>query len=177
MARKVTARKSPSAPPPSGADDVAVMHPDVTLTIAGREITVREYGFVDGLRVRAQTRPFLLALEQLFGAGEGLADDVLAVVGEHYDLMRGAIAQSAGVDVAWIESLGDTDADRLLMAWWTVCGPFFLRQLIRRSGERTRRIELIAGPTSISTSPPPASATPTGSAATPSDSSGSSTRA
>ncbi len=142
MARKVTSTpKAKSAPPPSGADDLAIMHPDITLTLAGRKITVREYGFVDGLRLRAQTRPFLLALEQLFGASEGLTDDVLAVVGEHYDLVRGAIAQSANVKVAWIESLGDADADQLLMTWWTVCGPFFLRQLIRRSGEIIGQID------------------------------------
>lgn len=177
MARKVSPKKTPPARPDTGRDDLSVMHPDVTLPIGDRNITVREYGLVEGLRVRAQTRAFTAALEQSLATGEGLTDDVLDLVGEHYDEMRLAIAASTGVEITWIESLGDADADLLLLTWWGVCGPFFLRQILRRFRDRAQRKALLGGPTSTSILPTPTSAHPTSSAATPSDSSDSSTGA
>lgn len=176
MARKVTPKK-PAARPDEGRDDLSIAHPDQDVTIAGRAITVHEYDNPTGLRVRAQTRPFLLSLEKLFQDGEGLTDDVLAVVGEHVDIMLPVIALSARVELAWVESLGDADSDTLLVTWWEVCGPFFLRQLLRRARERLQRQQLFAGQTSTSSSPPPGSAPPSSSADTPSDNSASTTPA
>lgn len=173
MARKVT-RTLPTQPD-DGRDDVAIMYPDRTLTVAGREITLREYGFVDGLLLRARTASFVAALETVFRTGEGLIDDCLAVVGEHYDVMCDAIAQSAGVDVAWVKGLRGDDAEALQVTWWEVCGPFFLHQILRRRDERERREKLLAGRASSSSSPAPVSAPPSSSADTPPASSDSST--
>lgn len=169
MARKVTLKKTTR--PDDGLDDVAVMHPEITRTIAGRTITLREYGFIDGLRLRARTQPFVLALEQLFRTSDGLTDDVMAVVGEHYDLVREAIAQSAGVELDWIEALRGDDAEMLLITWWEVCGPFFVHQILRRLNERARRLQRLAGASSSPSSPTLDSAIPSDSGATPPDSS------
>ncbi|MGS1014116.1 DUF6631 family protein [Rhodanobacter sp. UC4450_H17] len=176
MARKVTTKK-PVKRPDTGRDDLSISHPDRDIAIAGRAITVHEYDHPRGLQVRAQTRPFLLALEKLFQDSEGLTDDVLAVVGEYREIMNPVIALSAQVELAWVEALGDADSDALLVTWWEVCGPFFLRQLLRRARERMRRQELFAGQTSTSNSPMPVSAPPSSSADTPSASSASSTAA
>jgi len=176
MARKVNPKK-PAARPDTGRDDLSISHPDRDITIAGRTITVHEYDHPTGLRVRAQTRPFLLALERLFQDCEGLTDDVLAVVGEHAAIMNPVIALSARVELAWIEALGDADSDELLVTWWEVCGPFFLRQLLRRARERLRRQELFVGQTSTSSSPPPGLVPPSSSADIPSDNSASTTPA
>jgi hypothetical protein len=173
MARKVTLKKP--ARPDEGRDDLAIIHPEITRTIAGRAITLREYGFVDGLRLRAHTQPFVLALEALFQTTDGLTDDVMAVVGEHYDLVRAAIAQSAGVEVEWIEGLRGDDAELLLITWWEVCGPFFVRQLLRRLNERARRLQRLGGAASSQSSPALDSAPPASSDATPPDSCDSST--
>lgn len=178
MARKVDRnKKSPSAPPARGADDLAVMMPNLPITVAGRALVVREYGFDDGLRVRALMAPLTRDLGQMFTSGEeALVEDIMDLLGAHVDRVRQAIAISTGTDVAWVAALGDTDADLLLNAWWGVCGLFFVRQVMRRSAERAQR-KALAGATSSPSSPPPASADRSNSAATPSDSSSSSTTA
>lgn len=170
---KKSANSKPSAPD-KGADDLSVMYPDVTVTIAGREITVREYRFEEGLRIRALMRPFTADLDRLFTDGEALVEDVADLTGEHIDLVRQAIAQSAGVEPEWIAGLNDADGDLLLNVWWGVCGSFFIRQVVRRAAERARRAAF-AGATLSTSSPAPTTAAPTSSAGnTPNASSGSS---
>lgn len=184
MARKhnpnqPTPRKDAPAP---GADDLAIIHPDVTETIAGRRVTLREYGFVEGLRVRAAMRPFTADLGTVFAdGGEALVEDVLDLLGAHADLVQCAIAQSIAVpgepasedDLAWVQSLGDADGDLLVNLWWGVCGLFFVRQIMRRTAERARRATFV-GATSTAPSPAPDSARPTSSGGTPRDNSSSS---
>lgn len=172
MARKVT--KKQASRPEEGRDDLATMHPELTLTIADREITIREYSMVEGMRLRVQIKPFTEALGKLFERGEFLVEDVMDLVAEHFDLARIAIARSAGVDVEWIATLDDADGDLLLNAWWGVCGPFFVRPILRRLTERMRRAAA-AGQTSTSTSAVPGSERPSNSGDTPSASSISST--
>jgi hypothetical protein len=176
MARKVE-RNPPASRPQEGRDDVLVMHPDITLTIAGRAITVREYGFVAGLKVRQYMKPFTDGLVESYQRGEALFDDVLLLVAEHWDIVERAVAESASLDVEWMQSLGNADGELLTQAWWKVCGPFFIRPIVRRVVERLQVAQRgrAAGPTSTSTSSAPALATPNASADTPSGSSDSST--
>lgn len=174
MARKLN--KKTIARPEEGRDDLAVLHPELEITVAGRDLVVREYGLVDGLRLRAQLRPFTAALQAQFERGGALVEDVMDLIAEHWDSLRGAVAQSAGVEAEWIDGLGDADGDLLLNAWWGVCGPFFVRQILRRAAEQARR-QALAGPTSTSSSSMPDTAPLANSAATPSGSSDSSTNA
>lgn len=183
MARKLDQPEAaPAAPasapaaPADGADDLAVLYPDATLTLAGRAITVREYGFIAGLQLRAQMAPFIRDLEATFAAGDGYTDDVLAVVGQHAELVRAAIAQSAGVEPEWIDTLHGADAEVLQLTWWAVCGPFFVRQLLRRAQEKAQRRQLLSGGDAYSpSSSTAASAASPSSDAAPSGSSGSTT--
>lgn len=175
MARKVE-RKDTVSRPEEGRDDVSVMHPDINLTIADREITVREYGFVEGLSVRRYMKPFTDALEQSFGRGEAMLDDIIDLVAEHWEIVQRAIAASAQVETAWIAGLDDRSGDLLMQAWWNACGPFFIRRIVRKAVERIEAARLTrpAGPTSTSSSSVPASAIPSASVGTPSDRSASS---
>lgn len=177
--------KTASAPAPAGADDLQVMHPNVDTVIAGRRLTLREYGHVEGLRVRAYMRPFTADLDRLSESGsEILTEDVIDLVAVHTDLVHLAVAQSmapidelaSDEDVAWIRQLGDRDGDALLLAWWGATGLFFLRQVMRRAGERNRR-KVLAGATSMASSPKPGTETPIASGDTPSGKSDSSTNA
>lgn len=175
MARKLTKRQA--SRPEEGRDDLAILHPEATITVAGREITVREYGMIAGLQLRAQLKPFMADLGALFdGGGECLVEDIIDVIAMHLPLVQLAIGASAGVEPEWLDSLGDTDGDLLINTWWGVCGPFFVRPILRRKLEQLRR-RASAGATSMPSSSPPASAHPTSSAAIPSDSSSSSTDA
>lgn len=183
MARKVDRNKALKAPPPGGADDLPILMPNVPLAIAGRKIVVREYGFSEGLRVRALMAPFTADLDREFASGrEALVEDIMDLLGKHLERVQQAIAQSiapageaAGPeDVAWVAGLGDRDGDLLINAWWGVNGLFFVRQVLRRNAERAKRAAL-AGATSLSNSASPSERDPSSSSATPSASSDSST--
>lgn len=151
---KKATKPKPTAPD-KGADDLSVLHPDVTLTIAEREVTVREYRFEEGLRIRALMRPFTADLDRMFSeGGEVLTEDVADLMGQHVDLVRQAIARSAGVEPEWVAALNDVDGDLLANVWWGVCGPFFVRQVVRRAAERARRMAFAGATSSISSSTP-----------------------
>ncbi|WKE65074.1 hypothetical protein PVT67_15635 [Gallaecimonas kandeliae] len=117
-------------PKEEGLQDLETLFPDAEIAIAGRDITVREYSFVQGLRLRASIQPLLAGLAKLTAKPENTPiDAILDLMAEHHDQVLDLIAASAGVERAWIEQLGDADGQALAFTWWRVCGPFFVRQL------------------------------------------------
>lgn len=173
MARKIdpaAPRATAQAKPDQGADDLAIIHPDRTLTIAGREVTLREYRFTEGLFVRARCKQLLADLHAQIKTGEMLTEDVLDVLATHSDLVLSLITESAGVEREWLEGLSLTDGDQMMMTWWAVCGPFFVRPIARRLGQELLLKTASVGLTSSPASPQPASVDPSSSTATPSGS-------
>lgn len=190
MAKKLPAkgaasRKRAAAPAKAGADDLATMHPDVTLTIGDRTITFREYGHIEGLQLRPHMVAFAHDLDALVrGAkSELLFQDIFDVAGLHVPAVQLAMAQSMAepgkpasqADMDWLASLDGPIGEEVMEAWWIACGPFFLRQVTKRMKERMERKKQSAGQTSTSPSPRPATAHPPSSGDTPSASSSSST--
>ena len=57
MATKLPA--APASDATATADDLAILHPDRTLTLGGRAITLREYGFFEGLDVADRAAAFI----------------------------------------------------------------------------------------------------------------------
>lgn len=154
--------KTPSAPADAGADDLMVLEPNAALPIGKRKVVVREYGFIEGLRVRSFMRPFSADLVAMFESGSDvLTEDVMDLIAEHLVLVRQAMAQSISApdkdycqeDIDWINSLTDADGDLLANTWWGVNGLFFVRQAVRRAAEKARR-KIVAGATSTQPSPP-----------------------
>ncbi|MFC5525212.1 DUF6631 family protein [Rhodanobacter ginsengisoli] len=184
MARKVTPKKT--ARPDEGRNDVAVMHPELSLPIDGRVVVVHEYGFTQGLRVRARAKALVSDLQASIEVGEALTEDMMDVLATHGELLKDlmaeslvrlppeadaeAIASALAIERAWVGQLGDADGNLLLSAWWGVCGPFFVRQVARRISQTIQLRGPRAGPTSTSPSPPPDTEPPPSSAGTPSDS-------
>ena len=153
------AEKLPPTPPEPGAEDLAILHPERTLEIAGREITVREYGFVAGLRLRPLMQPLLDDLRSLVVAGAS-ADmgAIMALLGTHWQATLALAAEAAEVETDWVESLDAEQGELLLTVWWSVCGPFLWRNVIGRIAADRIAAELArarAGQTSTSPSSPP----------------------
>lgn len=185
MARKVTLKK-PATAPDTGRDDLAVMHPEISLPIAGRVVVVHEYGFTQGLRVRARAKALVADLQASIELGEALTEDMMDVLATHAELLKDlmaeslvrlppeadaeAIASALAIERAWVGQLGDADGNLLLAAWWGVCGPFFVRQVARRISQTIQLRGPRAGPTSTPPSPPPDTEPPPSSAGTPSGS-------
>lgn len=152
--------------------DLAILYPDVTLEIAGRTLTVREYRFIDGLRVRAKGKPLADDLQGMIDGGavaDATVEDYLDMLARHDVLVRQLIVDSIeGVDADWIEALDEDDGRMLMVTWWGVCGRFFVRNAIRKAAERA--LAAVArqqvGSTSSPRSQPVAMAPATNSSAT-----------
>jgi len=163
------AEKLPPAPPEPGAEDLAILHPERTLTIAGREITIREYGFIAGLRLRPLMQPILDDLRSLVvtGANADLGA-IMALLGTHWQATLALAAEAAEVEPEWVEGLDAEQGELLLTVWWSVCGPFFWRNVIGRVAADRIAAELArarAGRTSTSPSSAPDAAPSSASAA------------
>ena len=128
----------------AGADDLEVLHPERLLTIAGREVTVREYGFVEGLRLLRLAEPIIAGLQGDIARGTPTFDSVMGVIAEHADVAVQLMAIACDVDAEWIESLSQDEGQLLLMTWWGVNGPFYMRTASVRAGVAAR-----AGATSM----------------------------
>ena len=170
------AATAPQAEPDDGAADLSVMLPDLTFTLDGREVTVREYRFVGGLEARAKGKPLIDALAEMMrsrAALDATVEDYMDLLVLHRDLVRELMAMSiVGADADWIGSLDGPDGETLLLNWWGVCGRFFVRIAMRKVLAETQRDlakmakTASAGRTSSASSPPPTTASPPSSNAT-----------
>lgn len=126
-----------TAPEPAaaeGADDLNVLHPNLEATLNGRQVVVREYGFIEGLQLQAELQPFLDGLYELTNAGTPPAlYEIVSLIGRHTELVVRAMAMSANVDPDELKHLKDhKEGHALLMKWWTANGPFFWRCVLDR---------------------------------------------
>lgn len=155
--------------------DLEVLHPEQKLTLGGQMVTVREYGFVESLRIRPLMKPFLNDLHELASTGSDMPlDEVFDLIAKHQDSCLELAAIAADVDQAFVESLSSPEGENLLLAWWGANGPFFSRQLQMRLynqkvRSRTRQNGASDGQISTESSSQP-DMTQTDSEATPSDS-------
>ena len=115
-------------------DDLDILHPDRPLKIAGRDITVREYGFVEGQRLAPLLQPFQADLYTLITQGSTPPgyEQVAAVITKHQERVLQLVAASASVEQEWIESLSDLEGELLYVTWWVVNAGFFIRHALRQ---------------------------------------------
>ncbi|MBH1476314.1 DUF6631 family protein [Stenotrophomonas forensis] len=138
MAKKVE-RKQKEAPTEGASasqpDELSILHPERTFTLAGREVTMREYGHIEGLRLLAWAKPFADDLYAQIARGSHAPSvaSMAALLSTHADLVRDMVAQAASVESAWVEGLGDVEGDLLVMSWWEVNAGFFIRRLLARA--------------------------------------------
>lgn len=155
-------------------DDADVLFPEHELTIRGEAITVREFTFIEGVRVRRRLEPLL----DVFEAGAESDETSLDVLGElfdeHEDLMVDLVAQACDRDADWVRTLSDADGQALNWAFWAVNKGFFLRRVAMRSAARQaradREAEALDGAKSSAASSPTGTTGTDSDDATPSDS-------
>lgn len=120
-------------PKQASADDLDILHPERTETIAGIVVTMREFTFVEGLRVNALGKPFIDDLYRAFSQGDPDYETVLALVGVHYEAVLVMVAMAADVDPAWVRALPPEDGELILALWWGANAGFFGRAIVRRA--------------------------------------------
>ncbi|GGK08560.1 DUF6631 family protein [Luteimonas terricola] len=155
-ARAAAAAKDPAAPAPD--TDLQIMDPDSQVIIDGQVITVREYRFFEGARVRLMAKPFFDALYALFsdaGAAPSF-DEIVELIGQHEDDVAAMVAAATGLPPARVKALDDADGEALLLTWWMVNAGFFTRRVLRRAAHaRLQAASQPDGPASSTTSSPP----------------------
>lgn len=140
MARKIAPAADAGAAPrqqraASRAErELEILHPEREIAVGGRRLTVREYGFVEGLKLRETAAPFLEALYRLAQAAGSVPTfaEVEAMLVAHDDTVLDLIARAADVDRAFIDALSDEEGYLLMQTWWLVNAGFFIRRVINR---------------------------------------------
>lgn len=169
MARKVSqAKPSAAKKKTSAAELVSALQPDASPTIAGRKLTIREYGYFEGARVAHQARDFIA---DMTAACKGRALSYAAVrrlIGVHEDVAVAIAAQSADVEPEWVRALSRADADAFFSTWFAVNAGFFVQEVVVEIREAAVLASMGSSRTaSSSASQVPASGTSTASAASP----------
>lgn len=132
MARKINKPVMAQAAP-AADDDLAVLHPERQLVLAGKPVTVREYGHIEWLRLQAAAGPLVAALAAILDAGqEPNYEQALQVMADNADTMAPLVAQAANMSVAAFDALAPDDGELLLMTWWGCNGRFFVRRALNR---------------------------------------------
>ena len=130
MATKIPAAPQAAHDAASAADELAVLHPDRTLPIGGRDVTIREYGFFEGLDVADRAAAFIADLVAASEDGTLRYTQVRRLFGRHRSVVPSIAAQAGDVDVAWLEALAPDDLEIYLATWFAVNAAFFVREAL-----------------------------------------------
>jgi hypothetical protein len=170
MARKVDRKADPSAADSSAAEQLGVLNPTLAITIAGRDIVVREYEFFDGLEVAQQAEAFIADMHRSCKQGGLRYTKVRRLFGVHRDVVTRIAARAAQVEIDWVRGLKGADAETFLSAWFSVNAGFFVHEVgmeLREEQQLAALARSMGGTTSSPASAPPAMATSGPSGGTP----------
>ncbi len=137
MATRIPA--APADEATSTADDLAVLRPDRTLPIGGRHVTIREYGFFEGLDVADRASAFIADLVAASEEGTLRYTQVRRLFGRHRSVVPSIAAQAGDVEVAWLEALAPDDLEIYLATWFAVNAAFFVREALAELRENGLR--------------------------------------
>ncbi len=165
------ATKLPSTPTSeaaTAADELAVLHPDRTLVIGGRSVTIREYGFFEGLDIADRASAFIADLIVASEDGTLRYAQVRRLYGRHRTVIPFIAAQAGDVEVAWLEALLPDELELYLATWFAANAAFFVREVLAEIREaHVLAAGASAGTNSSPGSPPSVSADPASSADAP----------
>ena len=139
MATKLPAAPQATHDAASAGDELAVLHPDRTLLIGGREVTIREYGFFEGLDVADRASHFIADLLAASTDGTLRYTQVRRLYGRHRAVIPSIAAQAADVEVTWLEALAPDDLELYLATWFAVNAAFFVREALAELRETALR--------------------------------------
>jgi hypothetical protein len=169
MARKIEKKPAAAAESDSAAETIEALKPDASTTIAGRAITVREYGYFEGLEVAHRASGFIADLLAAGKGGQLRFAHARRLFGVHEPVVVAIAAQAADVEPDWVRGLKPVDAEAFMATWFAVNAGFFMQEVVNELQEELQ-LHLMASRStgSFSGSPAPVSATSTDSAASPS---------
>ena len=148
---------NPNGDGSAAPSDAAVLFPDVDVTVRDPDtgdnvaLTVREFRFLEGLRLTATVRPLVEALGASVQEGDDVdAAMIAAAMTDHADVWMECIARATGRDARWIGRLSDADGQALSAAMWGVNADFFGRRVVE---DVIRRRQATQSPSPTSSMP------------------------
>lgn len=168
MARKLEPRASAANDDstPDGVESLAELQPNITTTIAGHEVTIREYGFFEGLEVAHHAAPLIADMRDLLEKNDFRYGSVRRLFGVHRAIVIPMVAKSADVDPEWVASLGADDAEILMSAWFGVNAGFFGREAVVDARDKlavAAASQIASSGTAFSPASPPTGSAPSSS--------------
>jgi len=104
-----------------------------TVNIRGETLELREFGWLEGLRLNHLIEPIVAEITEALGErGMDFGAFVSIMAGNHEALLELIDAQ-IGKGETWFSSLSDEEGLRLLMGFWNVNKDFFLRRVTMRA--------------------------------------------
>ncbi|MBT2748580.1 MULTISPECIES: DUF6631 family protein [unclassified Lysobacter] len=140
MARKIK-RPEPQT------DELAILQPNRTLPLGDRNVTVRELGFFESLRLHESVAALVGGLVGLTDDGNIDLDRLHRVCALHPDATVELLSQASDQSVEWVHSLNAAQGDLLLMTFWAVNADFFLQRVLAAL-ETRRAVLATTGPAS-----------------------------
>lgn len=129
------------------ANELAMLHPDLSIRLRDRLLTLREYRGLEGLHLQSTIRPLLADMYALFdkSGAPPSALQVREVFAKHSLSVQWLVAQSftpypetplgleaftenVATNAAFVATLDDLELDALLATWWGATSGFFIRR-------------------------------------------------
>ena len=102
MAKVLPKQQQPDA---QEDNDLEILHPEQEVIIAGVRVVIREYGFVEGLKIRTKAKPFIHGLQEILSGGQPSLEEILDLLAEHLDLALELVADSVDMPLDWVHSV------------------------------------------------------------------------
>lgn len=141
--------------PQDGRDDLAILYPEREAEIAGEKIVMREYGFLEGIRLAPHVQPLVDAIANVMAPGHELGMTMLRqAFAQNEDHVVALMAAACDRDPAWVRGLSDAAGDDLLTLWYAVNSAFFVRRVVKEVAVRRSAAAALAGRLSTQPSSP-----------------------
>lgn len=114
------------------AQDLNVLFPNHQIFVSGKQLTVREYSFVEWLQLRQQYAPFISKFTTLMtDNNDVLVDDVLEFFEDEFTDAQGLIAMSIQQPIEFLHDVSASEMESLMLMWWQVNKHFFMKSVVR----------------------------------------------
>ncbi|MEX2524444.1 MAG: DUF6631 family protein [Gammaproteobacteria bacterium] len=112
------------------ANDLEILAPELTITVGGREVTIREPSWLQALEWEGPLKPVIHDLGEAASEGhESFIDTCMSLDVANKDTLLDFMAFCGDVDKEWLMSLKDDQGRLYQLAFWRVMRGFFARRL------------------------------------------------
>ncbi len=122
---------------PKKDEEAEILHPERTLALGGKQVTVRELTFAQEMQALPVAEPIIKGLAELFSGDEEPGfSDLEAVFYTHSDAFLALVAMATGEPESWISGLSGAEGQVLALTFWSVNRRFFISRVVVKSLER-----------------------------------------